>query len=279
MTARDQRILDALAARGSVQVNILAEELGVSSVTIRKDLRELEQRRLLHRTRGGARPPRRKGEGAFTERMHVDARAKRAIAVEAAGRVSDGDVIALDTSTTTHHLATQLLGRRGLVVVTSSLPTAMLFHTRSDARVVMPGGVLRRESAGLVGSMDNVLADRGRIMTTFVGTFGLSPTAGLMELSPEEAEAKKILIRAAAAVIGVFAATKITGFGLYPFAQPSELTELITDSAAGEEFVHEWAAVGVPVTRAPLDHPHDPTPGGRTTGASTSTTNSEGVPR
>lgn len=253
MTTRDQRILDALDARGSVQVSTLAEEFGVSAVTIRKDLRELEQRRLLHRTRGGARPPRRKGEGAFTERMHVDARAKRAIAAEAAARVSDGDVIALDTSTTTHHLAGRLLGRRGLVVVTSSLPTAMLFHTRSDARVVMPGGVLRRESAGLVGSMDTALTDRGRVMTTFVGTFGLSPTAGLMELSPEEAEAKKILIRAATAVIGVFASTKITGFGLYPFAPPGELTELITDSGAGDQFIHEWAAVGVPVTRAHLD--------------------------
>ena len=274
MTTRDQRILDALDARGSVHVNTLAEELGVSSVTIRKDLRELEQQRLLHRTRGGARPPHPQGEGAFTERMHVDARAKRAIAVEAANRVSDGDVIALDTSTTTHHLAGQLLRRRGLVVVTSSLPTAMLFHTRSDARVVMPGGVLRRESAGLVGSMDNALTDRGRVMTTFVGTFGLSPTAGLMELSPEEAEAKKILIQAAAAVIGVFAATKITGFGLYPFAQPGELTELITDSAAGEEFVHEWTAAGVPVTRAPLDHLHDPHPDGRPTESSTGTTNS-----
>ena len=271
MTARDQRILDALDTRGSVQVNTLAEELGVSTVTIRKDLRELEERRLLHRTRGGARPPLRKGEGAFTERMHVDADAKRAIAAEAADRVHDGDVIALDTSTTTHHLATLLLRRRGLVVVTSSLPTAMLFHSRSDARVVMPGGVLRRESAGLVGSMDKVLTDRGRVMTTFVGTFGLSPTAGLMELSPEEADTKKMLIRAATAVIGVFASTKITGFGLYPFAPPGELTELITDSGAGDEFVHEWAAVGVPVTRAPLGQFHDPDlvsdlPGAPTTG-------------
>lgn len=258
MTTRDQRILDALDARGSVQVNTLAEEFGVSAVTIRKDLKALEQRRLLHRTRGGARPPGHKGEGAFSDRMRVDARAKRAIAVEAAGRVSDGDVIALDTSTTTHHLARLLLRRRGLVVVTSSLPTATLFHTRSDARVVMPGGVVRRESAGLVGSMGDVLTDRGRIMTTFVGTFGLSATAGLMELSPEEAEAKKVLVRAATAVIGLFAATKITGFGLYPFARPGELTELITDTGADEAFVQEWRAAGVPVTRAPLDHPHDP---------------------
>lgn len=273
MTTRDQRILDALDARGSVQVNTLAEELGVSSVTIRKDLRELEQQRLLHRTRGGARPPHPQGEGAFTERMHVDARAKRAIAVEAANRVRDGDVIALDTSTTTHQLASELLQRRGLVVVTSSLPTAMLFHTRSDARVVMPGGVLRRESAGLVGSMDTALTDRGRVMTTFVGTFGLSPAAGLMELSPEEAEAKKTLIRTTTVLIGVFASTKITGFGLYPFAQPGELTELITDSDAGDEFVHEWATVGVPVTRAPLNHPHDPHPDGRPTESSTGTTN------
>lgn len=262
MTARDQRILNALDARGLVQVNELAEELGVSAVTIRKDLRTLEQRQLLRRTRGGARAPRHVGEGAFSDRMGVDAAAKRAIATEAADRVHDGDVVALDTSTTTHHLAQLLLRRKGLVVITSSLPTALLFHSRSDARVVMPGGVLRRESSGLVGSMDDVLKDRGQITTAFVGTFGLSTTAGLMELSPEESDAKRILVEAAASVIGVFASTKISGFGLYTFAGPDDLSELITDTGADADFVAEWSRVGVPVTRVPITDENVPA-GGR----------------
>lgn len=265
MTARDQRILSALAAHGLVRVEQLAEELGVSAVTIRKDLRTLEQRHLLRRTRGGARAPRHLGEGAFSHRMSVDASAKRAIAAEAASRVRDGDVIALDTSTTTHHLATLLLQHKGLVVITSSLPTAMLLHTRSDARVVMPGGVVRRESSGLVGSMDNVLKDRGRITTAFVGTFGVSTTAGLMELSPEESEAKRLLVGAAASVIGLFASTKITGFGLYTFAAPDDLSELITDTGASDEFVADWGAAGVPVTRVPPADENDPA-GGRSAG-------------
>ena len=253
MTARDQRILNALDARGLVHVNELAEELGVSEVTIRKDLRTLEQRHLLRRTRGGARAPRHVGEGAFTDRMGIDAAAKRAIAAEAVTRVRDGDVVALDTSTTTHHLARLLLERKGLVVITSSLPTALLFHSRSDARVVMPGGVLRRESSGLVGSMKNVLKDRGQVARAFVGTFGLSPTSGLMELSPEEADAKRILVEAATSVIGLFASSKISGFGLYTFASPDELTELITDSGADDSFVAEWSAATVPVTRVSTD--------------------------
>lgn len=252
MTSRTQSILDTLEEQGAVQVLDLATKLDVSAVTIRKDLKSLEQRGMLRRNRGGAEPHFRPGEGPFSDRMRVDLAAKRAIAAEAATRVDDGDVIALDTSTTTYHLARLLLRRRGLVVVTSSLRAALLFHEHSDANIVMPGGVVRRESAGLVGSVGDSLTGRGRITKAFLGAVGVSTSGGLLELAIEESEAKRQLVAASDAVIAVFASTKVPGFGLHAFARPGQVSELITDDGAPQQFAADWGQLGVPVTQVPL---------------------------
>ena len=84
MVTRDSRILDALDQHGSVLVSDLARELGVSEVTIRKDLDALAERELLRRTRGGALPPERRDEGAFADRMRSQAAVKQAVAAHAA---------------------------------------------------------------------------------------------------------------------------------------------------------------------------------------------------
>lgn len=255
VVSREARILDALGAEGSVLVADLARDLGVSEVTIRKDLDALERRQLLRRTRGGAVLPERGDEGAFQDRMRRESAAKRAIAAEAARLVVDGDVIALDTSSTAHHLALELLHRHGLVVITQSLPTAMVLLERSDARVVMPGGTLRRESAGLVGPITDALVGRGRIDKAFVGVVGLSPERGLLELATDETVSKQALVAASDAVHGLFDSTKTRGFALHSFARADQVTSLITDANASDDFVEQWKAVGVPVTRVPLPGP------------------------
>lgn len=249
---RDAHILDVLGAAGAVAVADLARDLGVSEVTIRKDLDGLERQQLLRRTRGGALPPERRDEGAFADRMRAAAEAKRAIARRAAELVDDGDVIALDTSSTSHFLALELVSRQGLVVITQSLPTATMLAERSSARIVMPGGTLRRESSGLVGSIGDALAGRGRIRTSFVGVVGLSPERGLLELASDEAVAKQALVASSDRVHALFDSTKVTGFALHTFATADQVTSLITDEDADDDFVAQWEAVGVAVDRVPL---------------------------
>ncbi|WAC66911.1 hypothetical protein OVA14_03825 [Agrococcus sp. SL85] len=184
--------------------------------------------------------------------MRTAAEAKRAIARRAAELVEDGDVIALDTSSTSHHLALELVSRQGLVVITQSLPTATMLAERSTARIVMPGGTLRRESSGLVGSIGDALAGRGRIRTAFVGVVGLSPERGLLELASDEALAKQALVAMSDRVHALFDSSKTTGFALHTFATPEQVTSLITDEAADDDFVAQWEGVGVAVDRVPL---------------------------
>ncbi len=251
--AREQAILAALRTHGRVAVNDLADEFQVSGVTIRKDLNELERRSLLRRVRGGAVSVAASDEGTFEMRLWQRRDSKRAIARAVAPLVQDGDVIAIDSSTTTYYLAQELLNRRNLVVVTNGLRLAVLFMEQSSARVLMPGGVLRRSAGSLVGNIGDVLAGRGRISKGFFGVIGVSTQHGLMDISAEEAQTKHVLSHACDQVYGLFDGTKASGFGLHTFTPPGAVTAIYTDDTVSPDLVAEWAELGVPVHRATSD--------------------------
>jgi DeoR/GlpR family transcriptional regulator of sugar metabolism len=249
--AREQAILEALRATGHVSVNALAGDFGVSAVTVRKDLGALERRNLLRRVRGGAVGVDASDEGTFETRMRHSTRSKQAVARAAATLVDDGDVIAIDSSTTCFYLAQELLGRRNLVVITNGLHLAVLFMQLSSARVLVPGGVVRRSAGSLVGPIGDVLAGRGRIAKGFFGVVGLSTLHGLMDISVEEAQTKRFMADACERVYGLFDLSKVDGFGLHSFAAPDTITGLFTDDTVSGSFIDQWGALGVPVTVVP----------------------------
>jgi DeoR/GlpR family transcriptional regulator of sugar metabolism len=248
--AREQATLTALKLTGQVAVNDLSAKFGVSTVTVRKDLEVLERRNLLRRVRGGAVSVGASDEGAFEMRLRYAQHSKRAIAKSAAGLVSDGDVIAIDSSTSTFYLAQEILDRRNLIVVTNGLRHAMLFMEQSSAMVLMPGGVLRRSAGSLVGPIGDVLKGRGRIGKGFFGLVGLSTTLGLLDVSAEEAHTKLFMAQACDQVYGLFDSSKVNGFGLHSFTATADITAMFTDDKISKTVVAEWAALGVPMTAA-----------------------------
>ena len=139
--SREQAILAALRSNGRVAVADLAERFRVSTVTVRKDLDSLERRSLLRRVRGGAVGVGGSDEGAFEMRLRDSRERKQAIARAAAASVRDGDVIAIDSSTTAFYLAREIVDRRNLMVVTNGLRLALLLMEQSSARVLVLGGV------------------------------------------------------------------------------------------------------------------------------------------
>ncbi|HEX8519235.1 MAG TPA: DeoR/GlpR family DNA-binding transcription regulator [Pseudonocardia sp.] len=252
--SREQVILAALRTDGRVAVNDLAARFSVSSVTVRKDLDALERRSLLRRVRGGAVSLGVSDDGSFEARYGDSRDRKQAIARAAAAAVDDGDVIALDASTSAFYLAQEILDRRGLMVVTNGLRLAMLLMEQSSARVLVLGGTLRRSNGSLVGPIGDVLSSRGRVARGFFGIGGLSPVHGLLDIAAEEAQTKQALAAACDEVHGLFDSTKITGFGLHPFAPAHRVTGLWTDDEAPAEFVAEWRGRGVAVHTAPFRH-------------------------
>ena len=113
--------------------------------------------------------------------------------------------------------------------MTNGLRLATLLMEQSSARVLVLGGVLRRSAGSLVGPIGDVLCSRGRITKGFFGLVGLSIVHGLMDISAEEAQTKRVMAAACDEVHGLFDSTKITGFGLHPFAATERVTGLWTD--------------------------------------------------
>lgn len=251
-------ILHEVNLYGRVSVQDLARQFGVSEVTIRKDLDALARRSLVHRVRGGAIVVGFGEENSFTVRVREHAGTKQAIARHAAELVHDGDVLVIDGSSTAYYLALEVLGRRDLIIVTDGLKTALMLLERSDATVVMPGGVLRRASGSMVGSFMNTLEGRGRIGKGFFGLAAVSRQLGLLGLSAEEAEMKKSMVKACDEVYGMFTSEKVRGFGLHPFASPREITGLFTDDLVEPEFTQGWTSTGVRVDLAPATSRHEP---------------------
>jgi DeoR family transcriptional regulator of aga operon len=248
--SRERFILAALRTTGRVSVADLAARFGVSTVTVRKDLEALERKSLLKRVRGGAVGLGASDEGAFELRLRDSRESKVAIAKAAADLVRDGDVVAIDSSTTAYYLAREILDRRNLVVVTNGLRLATLFMEQSSARVLVLGGILRRSAASLVGPVGDVLISRGRIAKGFFGLVGLSVTHGLMDISGEEAQTKAAMAQACDEVYGLFDSSKVSGFGLHSFAPSGSITGMFTDANVPQDFVIQWKQVGVPVTAA-----------------------------
>jgi DeoR/GlpR family transcriptional regulator of sugar metabolism len=251
--SREQAILAALRSTGRVAVGELASRFGVSQVTVRKDLDSLERRSLLRRVRGGAVGVGASDEGSFEMRLGDSRAAKQAIARAAAEMVHDGDVIAIDSSTTAYYFAREIIHRRNLVVVTNGLAVTTLLMEQSSARVLVLGGVVRRSAASLVGPVGDGLVTRGRIGMGFFGLVGLSPTHGLMDISAEEAQMKRTLANSCDEIYGLFDSSKVKGFGLHSFAPPSHVSGLITDDRVSQDFVSEWRQLDVPVTLASED--------------------------
>jgi len=242
---REQAILTELDEQGRVEVGTLSQRFGVSTVTVRKDLENLEQRGMLRRIRGGALVAPHSDEGAFDFRQRVAPQAKRAIARHAAGLVRPGDVIALDSSTTCYYLAEELLSISPLTVITNGLRASSLLLTQSDASVIMPGGVLRRASESMVGFLSEVLVGRGRVDKGFFGLVGLSLERGLLDITPEEATAKAALAAACRQVYALFDSTKVERFGTHSFTTVDRVTRLISDTAVPPDVHRTWTAAGV----------------------------------
>lgn len=241
-------ILERLSANGSVSVADIAADLSVSPATIRRDLRLLENQRLLGRTHGGAVPQGLLYELPLRYKSSRHQHEKLRIAQEAASRVSDGWAVGLTGGTTTTEVARALVDRQRLTVVTNALNIASDLAVRPNLKLVVTGGVARAESYELVGPIAEASLEGLNLDMVFVGVDGISPEAGLTTHHEIEARTNHALIDRASYVTVVADSSKI---GKVAFARICELAradELITDSGAARDGLDEIEAAGVGVT-------------------------------
>jgi DeoR/GlpR family transcriptional regulator of sugar metabolism len=244
-------VLRRLTAHGEAGFAELAEEFRVSEMTIRRDLEMLEAEGLARRVRGGAiSVVSRSYEPPFAVRATTAAGAKEAIGSAAADLVNDGDTVVIDVGTTTLALARTLHGKRGLTVVTPSLPVAVELGANSDVRVVVTGGQVRSGELSLTGGMAEDSFAAMNCDLAFIGIAGICASPGLTEYNPDDARVKRAAIAAARRVIVLADASKLGRVAFSTVAPLSVVDVLVTDALADHHAAQEIAAAGVSIIEA-----------------------------
>ena len=261
MKSKQQRhahILETLGERGRVEVSELAAELGVSEMTCRRDLVELETAGSLRRTHGGAvNAVGRALEPAFRVRQDRSVAQKRAIAARAAQEVRDGDAIALDVGSTGLTMIPHLTQRSDLTITTANLRTAWeianALSLESTARLIVAGGVVRAEELAMSGVASMNHYNTMRVDVAFLGVGGIDPDNGVTDYNLEDAELKRILTSTAKRVIVLADASKL-GQETFAFVCGLDSVDLlITDDGADPELLERFRKAGLEVAVARAD--------------------------
>jgi DeoR family transcriptional regulator, fructose operon transcriptional repressor len=187
-----------LAETGSVAVAEAAAALGVSEMTIRRDLTELEERGTARRVRGGARAG---GARTFAERRSTMARAKARIATKLATLVPAHGAVAFDASSTVMRLASNLGAAQDLVVLTSSPDTFGALQGQTAVTPLLTGGRLEPRTGSLVGPLACRTTGEPALRRLFASAAAVDPAAGGLEVTLDEAEVKRAMAAAAEHVV------------------------------------------------------------------------------
>jgi DeoR family galactitol utilization operon repressor len=242
--SRESYILDLLARDGSLSVAALSRDLGVSEVTIRTNLRELEGRGLLQRIHGGAQAS---TFQPVLERQRSRLREKGRIAAAAAALVRDGDSLMIEAGTTTALLAKELIARQGLQIVTNSTLTFAAARLNSDLRLVLTGGAFHHESESMVGSRALGTIAEYNARLAFVGTDGFTGERGLTTQFAEGADVIRAMHARAEETWLLADSTKYGRAGFVSVLPLTEVAGVVTDSGLGEESVEALESLGVQV--------------------------------
>jgi DeoR family glycerol-3-phosphate regulon repressor len=246
---RHGEILKLLELQGSASIAAIARHLGVSTETIRRDIRPLVETGSVIRIHGAVGLAGQLGEAPFERRMRENAAAKKAIARHIAATIRDGETVMLDTGTTTSFLARALIGHRRLTVVTNSSDIARTLATVNGNRVYMAGGELRSDSGAAFGSSAVEFVSRFFVQHAIISA-GAIDASGIMDFDLHEAEfARMVLSRGERRVV----ASDASKFGRQGFVRVCgfpEINEIVTDTAPRGKLAAELASASVKVSAA-----------------------------
>ncbi|WP_022834801.1 DeoR/GlpR family DNA-binding transcription regulator [Salisaeta longa] len=245
---RHDFILKRLKNEGYVKVAALSEALHVSKVTIRKDLRELEDQNLLHRTYGGAnlRAPY-VGERPLGEKATEFADEKARIGETAAALVSARDSIIIGSGTTTLQVARHLPETNELTVITNAMNVARLIAQRKGIEILMLGGIVRHNAESTVGRHAEEMLTGYTCDTMFMGVDGFDVEYGLTTTNALEASLNQAMMHTAQRTVVVTDASKFGRRGFRRICGLNHIHRVITDDAVEPRVVDALEGQGITV--------------------------------
>ena len=232
---RQAKIIEIIEDHGKVEVGDLSRRLRASAVTIRKDLKELHARGLLRRAHGGAvRAATVSADPSLRVKAALHAEEKRRIGAAAAALVADGDSIILDSGTTTQQVARHIKGRRSLKVITNALNVAAELTGSGEVEVLLLGGLLRQNSASLVGQFAEEMLKQLSVDKLFLAVDAVDLEFGLSTPNLDESHVNRAMVRAAREIILVADSSKFGRRSLSRIVPLSEVDRVVTDHGLPE---------------------------------------------
>ncbi len=252
MLASERRrlILERVAELQAIEAQALADELEVSVMTIRRDIKRLEQDGFLRQTYGGATVHITKSvELGFNSRALQYAAQKRLIGASAAQMIEPGQTLFLGEGTTTSQFAQFLPPHPHLQVITASLSHASLLGSR-NIRVIVLGGKLHGDELIMTGPIAEATLNRFYADVCILGAAGVDAQVGVTELDYEVASLHRLMMERSRRVLVLADHSKL-GFRAPAVVAPASMvTTLVTDDAAPPEMLAQLQACGMQVTIA-----------------------------
>ncbi|PLX36472.1 MAG: DeoR/GlpR transcriptional regulator [Hyphomicrobiales bacterium] len=248
LSKRQTSILSSARQRGTVRIADLADSLGVSLETVRRDIRPLVDAGDLVKVHGAislSGPP--PSEAPFERRMRENEDEKRRIASHLATGIADGDSVMMDTGTTTSILARELLGKTGLTIVTNSSDVARTLSTVNGNRVYMAGGELHGDNGAAFGRSAIAFIADFRVRHAIISIAAMDADLGLMDYHLAEAEFARTVLSCGQERIVITDHTKFNRAALVRVAGFDEFDRLVTDRAPPDDIAEKLRHAGTRV--------------------------------
>lgn len=237
---RYQQIIKMVNEEETVTVNALADKLGVAKMTIRRDLDDLERRRVLLRIHGGAQ----KIGSPYKELSHNQKRTlhvseKQHIAQKCAALIHEDENVFLGPGTTNEMIFDYLDHIQHLDIVTNAMTIFERFKEDSRFDLLLIGGRYRRRSGTCIGYFANKLLNEIKVSKAFIGTNGISGSF-VTTANEEEGNGQQVILNNAAERYVVADHSKIGVEAFYRFYEVEQLTAIITDPGIDQDIVDEY---------------------------------------
>ncbi len=244
---RRNKIVALLMQRERMTVDELASHFDVTGATIRSDLTCLMEQNKVIRTLGSAIIVKHTQVSPLAERLNIQSEKKRAIGRLAVSLVTEGEIIAIDASSTSLAMAPYLKNINELTLVTNCLAVANEFVNSKNIRIIMPGGYLQHDSSSLVGAETIEFLKNVRVQTAFIGARSIGLDTGLCDSNPATMEFKKTLIKISKKTIALVDSSKWEATSLTTFASFQDIQILVSDNGMDKKYISALQRKGIKV--------------------------------
>ena len=243
---RQVDLLEAVRAQGSMTVEALAEQFGVTLQTVRRDVKLLSDEGLLARFHGGVRVPASTTENiAYRQREQINAGAKQRIARAVAKAVPEGCSLILNIGTTTEAIARELLRHKGLRVLTNNLNVAAILSDNPDCEVIVAGGVVRARDRGIVGEATVDFIAQFKVDIGLIGISAIESDGTLRDFDYREVKVARAIISHSREVWLAADHSKFNRPAMVELGRLDQIDALFTDAQPPAPFPSLLAEAGV----------------------------------